>query len=196
VEGGILTFTDKSRLAELETRIEACRRSFIGAGEALREIRESRLYRDSHATFEFYCLDRWQLTPRHSNRLIAAADVVRLLGPIGPILPTTESQARELTRLDTPALQLKAWEGVVARTDGTAAKITAEVVREEVSKLLPEKADSPFIPAEEAEVIRAWLAKRVKAWPEQYRDTFENFIGGIVDSIVETIGEEPDHEDD
>ncbi len=49
---------------------------------------------------------------RHANRLIEAAEVVRNLGPIGPI-PQTESQARPLAQLE-PEVQREVWRVVMA----------------------------------------------------------------------------------
>jgi hypothetical protein len=43
---------------------------------------------------------RWQMTHNYANKLIRAAEVVGNLGTIVPILPTTETQARPLTKLD------------------------------------------------------------------------------------------------
>lgn len=80
-------------------------------GTALLEIRDSRLYRETHSTFENYCRDRWGMNRRYANRIIEAAVVVENLGPIGPKLPSTgtdqlvslpthESQARPLAKLE------------------------------------------------------------------------------------------------
>lgn len=64
------------------------------------EIRDNRLYREKgFSRFEDYCKQKWHWTHRHANRLIESAEVVHSLGPIGPILPATESQARELVPL-------------------------------------------------------------------------------------------------
>lgn len=59
-------------------------------------------------TFEVYCREKWGMSKRHADRLVGSAAVAANLGPIGPV-PTTESQARPLTKLP-PAEQPKAWE--------------------------------------------------------------------------------------
>ena len=79
-----------------------------------------------YATFEDYCRERWGLTRRHVNRQIAAASVVSNLGPIGPKLPQTESQARPLSQLD-PDQQRAAWAEAVETAPG--GKITAAHVQ-------------------------------------------------------------------
>ena len=58
----------------------------------------SRLYRESHPTFDAYCRERWGWTADHARRQIQAAEVAGILLPIGSI-PATESQARELVPL-------------------------------------------------------------------------------------------------
>ena len=52
------------RLAECEAVIERGQQTFIEVGQALMEIRDSRLYRETHATFEAYCNERWGWTRR------------------------------------------------------------------------------------------------------------------------------------
>lgn len=67
--------------------------TFVEVGEALLRIRDGRLYRDSYATFEDYCRDRWGFGERRGRQLIEAAEV-------GTIVPVkNEGQARELAPL-------------------------------------------------------------------------------------------------
>lgn len=130
---------DKKRLAELETVIERGLASFVEMGEALREIRDEQHYRAQSKTFEDYCLERFSFQKAHAYRLMDASAAVRAIekSPIGDFSPRTESQARELIRLKEPEKQLAAWERVVKRVDGDPSKLTAEIVREEVAKILP-----------------------------------------------------------
>ena len=81
------------------------------------EIRDSRLYREDYETFEDYCRDRWDLSIRHSDRLMLAAGTMKSLesGPIG-LVPANEAQARPHTQLETPEAQVEAWETAVATT--------------------------------------------------------------------------------
>jgi hypothetical protein len=67
-------------------------------GAALRVIRDGRLYRSSHDTFEDYCRDRWQISKTEANRLIKAGEVFANLTPIG-VTALPESHARELGHL-------------------------------------------------------------------------------------------------
>ena len=117
------------RLHRLEEVIETGLRTFVEVGNALLEIRDSRLYRRDFSTFEDYCRDRWGMVRRHANRLIAAAEVVENLGPIWSQI--SESQARTLTRLE-PETQRTVWaEAVASAPNGkvTAAHVSATVER-------------------------------------------------------------------
>ena len=59
-----LSLTELSRREELEHIIQLGLGTFYYVGSALLEIRDSRLYRSTHATFEDYCRDRWIALPR------------------------------------------------------------------------------------------------------------------------------------
>jgi len=87
-------------LPELERVIERGQQTFIEVGRALLEIRDRRLYRETYATFEAYCRERWGWNRRYANRQIDAARVVDAVGPTGP-KPESEREARAmLDRLD------------------------------------------------------------------------------------------------
>ncbi len=51
-------------------------RAFHEAGKALLELRDRRLYRSTHKTFEEYCKDRFGYSRRQPYYLIDAAAVV------------------------------------------------------------------------------------------------------------------------
>ena len=74
---------------------ETSRRAFWVVGKALQAIRDGRWYRKEFDTFEAYTQQRWDLSPRHANRLIEGWPVAELVTPIGSAKPT-ESQVREL----------------------------------------------------------------------------------------------------
>ncbi|WP_341531742.1 hypothetical protein WKK05_39205 (plasmid) [Nostoc sp. UHCC 0302] len=54
----------------LERKVE---RAFFEAGKALKELRDRRLYRSTHRTFEDYCRSRFGYTHRRVNYLIASS---------------------------------------------------------------------------------------------------------------------------
>lgn len=101
----------------LELRVE---RAFYEAGTALRELRDRRLYRDTHGTFEDYCKERFGYHRRRSYQLIDAADVLENLCTNGTqILPNSERQVRPLTKLE-PTQQVLAWQQAVESAGGKA----------------------------------------------------------------------------
>lgn len=128
------------RLSECEGIIERGLSTFVEVGNALLEIRDSRLYRESHATFEDYCRERWAMAKTHANRLIGAAQVVSDLAPMG-VIPTSERQARELAAIEPP-LRASVWERALETApDG---KVTAAHVREVAREFTPIPAPQHF----------------------------------------------------
>jgi hypothetical protein len=130
-----LSFTESSRRAELEQVIAQGLATFITVGNALWEIRDSRLYRDTHETFEDYCRERWGMTINYADRLMLAAKTVRNLEtvPIG-ILPSTESQVRPLAGLE-PEQQREVWDAAVKSAPN--GKVTAAHVAEVIKAVRP-----------------------------------------------------------
>jgi hypothetical protein len=117
---------ENERLAELEAVIES---SFVAQGNALREIRDSRLYRETHDTFEAYCQERWDYSRPQAYRLIAAAETVEVVSPNGDTAsPANEAVARELKGTDEE--KAAAWEEAVQKHgDKPTAKQVREVVQ-------------------------------------------------------------------
>ena len=77
---------------------------------SLKVLRDKRLYRSTHKTFEEYCQERFGIVRRQADRQIGFATLLEDLRPRGlKSLPTTEKQARPLTKLETPELQAQAW---------------------------------------------------------------------------------------
>jgi DNA adenine methylase len=134
-----LTSEEQDAFTQHEAVIGRNLRSFQETGAALRAIRDGRLYRQSHATFERYCLARWTLSRRYVNYLIDATAVVNLLGGNNcSQTPGTESQARELARLRTEDGELNAsligavWTKAVEEAKATGKAMTAKRLREQV----------------------------------------------------------------
>ncbi len=107
----LLDLIEVQRLEVLEATIDAGMHTFVQVGSALLEIRDTRLYRATHTTFDDYCRERWGMSKTHANRMIESAGVVANLAPIG-VIPATESQARPLTSLE-PNAQREVWERAV-----------------------------------------------------------------------------------
>ena len=104
-----LDVTERARLEELESIVEKGLQTFYEVGKALDEIREQKLYRESHKTFDAYCREKWGIAKQTANRFIAAAQVIENLTPMGVKIPANERQVRPLTGL-SPELQLEIWQ--------------------------------------------------------------------------------------
>ncbi len=124
-----LTKVESVTLEECEQVIRAGLATFVEVGNALLSIRDNRLYRISHRTFEAYCKGKWKMTPQYANRLVAAASSVKNLETIVS-KPTRESQVRPLTKLE-PEQQKQAWEHAVSTAGGEpTSKQVEEAVME------------------------------------------------------------------
>mgnify|MGYP006935330289 CR=1 FL=1 len=89
------------RLLQLETLISRNQECFYKIGQALKEIRDNRLYKQAlFDTFETYTRARWDMGKAHAYRLIKSYEVIYNLSPIGDKLPANESQTRPLAQLD------------------------------------------------------------------------------------------------
>ncbi|BAZ09795.1 hypothetical protein NIES4071_16050 [Calothrix sp. NIES-4071] len=135
VSASELSYDEQRERERLERQVE---RAFYEAGRALRELRDQRLYRSSHKTFEEYCHDRFGYSRRQSYYLIDASAVVDNLlekcEQIVHILPTNENQVRSLTSLE-PEVQCKVWEQAVKEASpkvpsGKAVKSIVDRIRE------------------------------------------------------------------
>lgn len=126
-----LTPAERRRLGALEKRIQTGMQTFRDVGMALLEVRDSRLYRESHSTFEDYARERWQLDKTRAYQFIGAAEVVKHVGE-DPAL-TNEAQARELVPLlhEDPAAVTEVWEHVKE----SGRPVTAALIREKVAEV-------------------------------------------------------------
>lgn len=125
-----LTDTEEKDRQRLEKKVE---KAFYEAGSALRELRDQRLYRNTHTTFEEYCRDRFGHSRQKSYYLIAGAEIYQTLSTNRcQILPTTEYQVRPLAPLEPPQQPI-AWNEAVKEA---GAKVPpARLVREAVQQI-------------------------------------------------------------
>ncbi len=138
-----LTEEEEKERHRLESKVE---RAFYEAGTALRQLRDQRLYRSTHKTFEAYCRDRFGFNRAHPYRLIDAAVVVdnlslsrtqNNLSPNGrQIVPTNERQVRDLVELE-PDEQFRVWQQAVEQADG---KVPSGRIVKGIVERLKEKA--------------------------------------------------------
>lgn len=131
-----LSIQERQLMANCESIIKDQLAIFYKVGEALATIRDQKLYRETHKTFEAYCQEKWSFTRRHANHLISAFGVAMNLGTTGSQkadLPDGERAARELASLQEPAQQKEAWER--AKSKAGDKKPKARQVREAVREV-------------------------------------------------------------
>jgi len=148
-----LSTREEQRLAELEQIIQDNFRGFVAVGQALAEIRDTRLYRVDYPTFEDYCFSLYDVSRPRAYQLIDSAKVIDNLSTIVDksetevlidILPKNEAQARELARLQ-PEEQVKVWSNLLmeARAQGNEkgkpVSVTAKAVKKAVLGFKGEK---------------------------------------------------------
>jgi len=134
IEQTQLTNTEQSRLEQCEAVIERGLKTFVDVGNALLEIRDSRLYRAEFGTFEDYCKDKWGWVASRARQLIAASETMQNLKTVTNVtlLPINEGQVRPLVSLP-PEQQREAW--AIALDTAPDGKITGAHVQAVVDEI-------------------------------------------------------------
>lgn len=162
----------QARLTHLENIIADNRRRFYEIGKALKEIKESRLYKLTlFETFEAYARTRWDIGKSQVYRLIDAYRVVSNLSPIGDILPGNEAQTRPLVPLD-PLEQRRIWKEFL----NTGMEITALNVKKFIADRKAAEKNAPVdltdrISREYMEAVQQMLQQVRIAQNDQWRKT-------------------------
>ena len=102
-------------LQTYEAELEPLMPNFLKAGPILAKIRDTKAYRETHGTFEDYCVARWKMSRIHGYRMIEAAETAEALLPIGSVesvSPHNEAQIRPLSQLPV-SLRAHAWKKAV-----------------------------------------------------------------------------------
>jgi hypothetical protein len=127
-----ITTTEGRQLASYEAVIESGLRTFADVGNALLAIREGRLYRATHGTFEDYCRERWGMSKPYATQMIQAGRVVSNLRAVAiATIPANEAQARPLAALPDDE-QAEAWAAATAQAETKGRRVTARDVEEVV----------------------------------------------------------------
>ena len=142
-QSSTLTDAEALELSSLEATVERSLKAFWEIGQALRQIRDRRLYRQDFSTFEDYCTNRWEMSRRSAYQLIEAATVYENVRHGAQILPANERQVRPLTALPSQE-QPRAWAQAVSTAPN--GKLTAfhvaRVVEEHQKKISRNKSNN------------------------------------------------------
>ena len=114
-----LSIAESKRLLELEKTIARGKKTFVEVGLALAEIRDLKLYKHEHNSFEVYCREKWGWTRQHAYRLIEAAPIAEC-----NLQVTSLNQARELAKA-VPATRA----GVVQTIVDAGKPVTAAEIK-------------------------------------------------------------------
>ncbi|MEH1829705.1 MAG: hypothetical protein V7L22_30950 [Nostoc sp.] len=129
-----MTEEEQSLRLHLERRVE---RAFLEAGQALMELRDRRLYRSTHQTFEEYCRDRFNYSRDAAYLKISATVVYENLQKFLPTIgrqipmPTNERQLRFLAKAELEtAVQADVWQQAVEQAGNKipSGRIVKDVV--------------------------------------------------------------------
>jgi hypothetical protein len=129
-----LTENETDALEACEGILERGLATFFEVGNALVRIRENKLYRATHSTFEAYCQERWNIGRSYAWRVMGAAERLKLL-PEGDRVPrpANEFQVRPFLKLAPEAFP-GAWKRAVRTAKN--GKVTPGVVQAVVDELL------------------------------------------------------------
>lgn len=160
----VLTRAEEIALVDCEGRIERGLKTFIEVGQALAAIRDSRLYRAEHESFEAYCTERWGFTRIRAHQLASAADLALTMVNSGLQEPDNERQVRELAKVPEPE-RADVWRETVERTEG---KPTAAAVAE-TAKRAAEQRDARALLSRAVDLLAPVNRKPgwVEVWIEQ-----------------------------
>lgn len=131
-----------NNLHELTGIIHKGRSTFFEVAAALARVKDAKLYKQTHRSWESWLQDNWWGSRRHADRQIEAMKIARDLGTnngkSGPLVQY-ESHARELARVD-PERRL---EVVKAAEDLGSGETTAADIREARELLVEGKKKPP-----------------------------------------------------
>ena len=174
-----LTAAETDRLVELEQAVDRGLQTFVEVGQALAEIRERKLYRASHDTFERYCRERWGFTRQRALQFINAAAVTTVVVKAGLPAPTNEAQARELVPLRRRPDELEtAWRDTLIAATAAGRSPWAELVRQNVIEV--KHRDHPSSPSQ------AGVAAR-RAHEEPIPADSERAVVGAVERFEQAV---------
>ena len=119
-----LSVAEQHDLKKLEGVIQSSKEVLFRFGSAMEEIRDRRLYRAEHSTFEEYCQKRWGWGRRYVNYLIEGNAVVQALPKdLGTKVPNLAA-ARELGKVAPEAR-----ERVMTVIASSGKKATASAIK-------------------------------------------------------------------
>ncbi|MEC3951801.1 hypothetical protein VMT65_02020 [Nocardia sp. CDC153] len=182
---GPLSRSEADQLEVCESSIDALRIAFWTAGRALQIVRDGRLYRADHATFDEYVEKRWDMQRSYAHKLIRAWPLAARLHPVAPAI--NEGQIREL--LPVAAAHGEEAAVTVYTTLAADVKVTAGKLREAVA-VLPADYDE----REVVQRLQAWLRGDLVEEQSHTPDVFssvETRLAALTQKVVKGSTDHP-----
>lgn len=98
----VVTLHPERTLAALESVVARSIKGFRQCGEALAEIKDRELYKETHRSWDAYCIEKWGLTGRAAYRKIEQAKDAKLNGTLRPQREVAKER-QALARGETPS---------------------------------------------------------------------------------------------
>lgn len=140
---GTLTSDELAALNRLEAAVEAgvsVTTTVIEAGKALHEIRSRQLFRDSADSWEKYVTERFRITRRRADQIVAFASVKSALDQVSEKTGTAVPELSERASRPLVGLAQETITEIVAEAAGSAEGVTAKSIRKAASKRRKTKA--------------------------------------------------------
>jgi hypothetical protein len=138
-----LDVIERGELRKAESAIEKGQQTFMEVGNALMTIREGKLYREEHKTFQAYCHSRWGFDDSRARQLIAAAKVTET---VTNVTLSSEAVAREVNKVPEEKRQ-EVVEKATEKADGKP--ITARAIKEAAAEI---------VEPDEPDTVEDWMA--------------------------------------
>lgn len=170
-----LNVVEADELADCEQRIASGIKAFRDVGQALKHVRDFRLYRATHATFEDYCRERWGWSRQRGYQLVDAAEAIAGLPDDCQEFLTNSGQAAALARVDPEHRE------EVVRKAAEAGPVTAKAIREAAAAVDVDlkPVPRPVIAAPDLPEDRRSREFRVSRRMQEIKTEVKDFLTGL-----------------
>ena len=159
--------------------------TYFEVGHALLSIRDRRLYRLTHSTFEAYCRERWGICRSYAWRVIGSAERLKLLPEGDFTRPANESQVRPFLKLKPEAFAA-GWAEVLRQASDH--KPTPKLIRA-VARGLSGDAANRFVPCSKRGSPRAHSKPQVGRILSLLLETQRRVKKGETESAIRLLEE-------
>jgi len=192
-----LTPDESTALQGHEATITANMDSAMTLWAAIRAIKDGRLYRASHKTFEAYCEAKFGMSKSRARQLIQASAITEQLPSVLVTIGNqiNERQARELAKVE-PEKRVEVLEKAQNTAKVTGKPVTAKAIKEAAAEVVapPKPKGPPKIDTDKAgrivtdQSVKDALAQT--AWFEDIATRLHAIKRAVIDQAALPIGRE------